>query len=435
MSKKLGDISFITKLAGFEHTEYIQDSCSHTKVNEDDVPLFIGRTIRDGKIDTHFDWYIPLKLSQLLERSQLRKKCLVLPYVGTLGDLAIFDGHYAAHLGSNVAKIELNDNCGYSEEYIYYFLKSPYGQKLLLRYMQGGLQKNITMGAIRDVELPDLSVDDQKCITNVLSLIDHQIENNNAICAELEAMAKLLYDYWFVQFDFPDENGKPYKSSGGKMVWSEELKREIPERWEYRPFADCIQSINTGLNPRDNFKLNTGGNIRYLTVKNLTTQGVIDFSSCDYIDEDARSIVHRRSDVAVGDILFASIAPLGRCYLISEPPKDWDINESVFSIRPNYQRTTSQFLYMTFMSEAFIKKATNSSTGSVFKGIRINDLLSTMTLLPPIDLLLAFDKKVNELFAMKANCAAENTNLVSLRDFLLPLLMNGQVTFKEADCH
>jgi type I restriction enzyme S subunit len=82
---------------------------------------------------------------------------------------------------------------------------------------------------------------------------------------------------------------------------------------------------------------------------------------------------------------------------------------------------------MTFMSEAFIKKATNSSTGSVFKGIRINDLLSTMTLLPPIDLLLAFDKKVNELFAMKANCAAENTNLVSLRDFLLPLLMNGQV--------
>lgn len=322
-------------------------------------------------------------------------------------------------------------------DYFYYCLTNQSFLNVLQMRAENriGSFPQITFELLSEYSFPIPSLEEQRQIVHVLSTIDDKIANNNAICAEVEAMAKLLYDYWFVQFDFPDENGKPYKSSGGKMVWSEELKREIPEGWEYGPFADCIQSINTGLNPRDNFKLNTGGSIRYLTVKNLTTQGVIDFSSCDYIDEDARSIVHRRSDIAVGDILFASIAPLGRCYLISEPPKDWDINESVFSIRPNFQRTTSQFLYMTFMSEAFIKKATNSSTGSVFKGIRINDLLSTMALLPPIDLLHVFDKKVNELFAMKSNCAAENTNLVSLRDFLLPLLMNGQVTFKEADCH
>lgn len=329
---------------------------------------------------------------------------------------------------------------GVTRDYLFYQIK--FLRKYLVNQGNGSIFTNLKTDILKEFpiiipidERGNIDTAKQNRLATVLTTIDDKIENNNAICAELEAMAKLLYDYWFVQFDFPDENGKPYKSSGGKMVWSEELKREIPEGWEHRSFADCIQSINTGLNPRDNFKLNTGGTIRYLTVKNLTTQGVIDFASCDYIDEDARSIVHRRSDIAVGDILFASIAPLGRCYLISEPPKDWDINESVFSIRPNYQRTTSQFLYMTFMSEAFIKKATNSSTGSVFKGIRINDLLSTMTLLPPIDLLLAFDKRVSELFAMKANCAAENTNLVSLRDFLLPLLMNGQVTFKEADCH
>ena len=86
-------------------------------------------------------------------------------------------------------------------------------------------------------------------------------------------MAKLLYDYWFVQFDFPDENGKPYKSSGGKMVWNEELKREIPAGWDVSSFEDCVSSVNTGLNPRDNFKLNIGGKIRYLTVKNLTKEG------------------------------------------------------------------------------------------------------------------------------------------------------------------
>lgn len=387
------------------------------------------RIVRVGNFSGKDEWYysdMELSADKYCENGDLLYKwaCNFGPEIWTQ-EKAIY--HY--HIWKIIPDANVID-----KDYLYYLLQFMTSKWLCAT--NGSTMVHITKETMeRNAITVPKDVNVQKQIASVLKRIDSKITLNNAICAELEAMAKLLYDYWFVQFDFQDETGKPYKSSGGKMVWSEDLKREIPEGWEYRPFADCIQSINTGLNPRDNFKLNTGGTIRYLTVKNLTTQGVIDFASCDYIDEDARSIVHRRSDIAVGDILFASIAPLGRCYLISEPPKDWDINESVFSIRPNYQLTTSQFLYMTFMSEAFIKKATNSSTGSVFKGIRINDLLSTMTLLPPIDLLLAFDKKVNELFAMKANCAAENTNLVSLRDFLLPLLMNGQVTFKEADCH
>lgn len=265
----------------------------------------------------------------------------------------------------------------------------------------------------------------------MLSDIDAKIDNNNAIAAELEGMAKDLYDYWFVQFDFPDENGKPYKSSGGKMVWNEELKREIPEGWEVASLSKCIQSINTGLNPRDNFKLNTGGTVRYITVKNLTTNGSIDFSSCDFIDNKARDIVHQRSDISKGDILFASIAPLGRCFLIDESPENWDINESVFSIRPNYANVTSLFLYMTFMGETFIKTATNSSTGSVFKGIRINDLLNMKTIIPALPVLKSFDKQMNPMFAMKSKCSNEILELASLRDFLLPMLMNGQVSVRE----
>ena len=210
MSKCLGEIAYITKLAGFEHTNYIQGHCTHTKANETDVPLFIGKTVRDGKIDTDFDWYIPKSISDGLERSKLTKKCLVLPYVGTLGDMAIFDGSYPAHLGSNIAKIELNQDCGYSEEYIYYFLKSPYGQSLLLRDMQGAVQKNITMEAIRKVELPNISIEYQAKVVSALKMLDDKIENNNAVNTELEAMAKTIYDYWFLQFEFPDENGKPY---------------------------------------------------------------------------------------------------------------------------------------------------------------------------------------------------------------------------------
>lgn len=296
----------------------------------------------------------------------------------------------------------------------------------------GSTMDSLNTDILKNIRIPYLHLNEQIRIVSLLSDIDAKIDNNNAIAAELENMAKDLYDYWFVQFDFPDENGKPYKSSGGKMVWNEELKREIPEGWEVASFSKCIQSINTGLNPRDNFKLNTGGTVRYITVKNLTTNGSIDFSSCDFIDNNARDIVHQRSDISKGDILFASIAPLGRCFLIDESPVNWDINESVFSIRPNYANVTSLFLYMTFMGETFIKTATNSSTGSVFKGIRINDLLNMKTIIPALPVLKSFDKQMNPMFAMKSKCSNEILELASLRDFLLPMLMNGQVKVKGA---
>ena len=311
--------------------------------------------------------------------------------------------------------------------YLLMVLRSTTTQKFISNYHVGIAIPHFKKEDLSKLLIPLPSMEYQKRIGDLYFDICEKEEHNNSICADLEAMAKLLYDYWFVQFDFPDENGKPYKSSGGKMVWNEELKREIPEGWEAGTFGDCIASINTGLNPRDNFKLNTGGTIRYLTVKNLTKEGTVDFSSCDCIDEEARAIVHRRSDIRIGDILFASIAPLGRCYVIKEDPKTWDINESVFSIRPNYKIATSNFLYMTFMSDSFVKKAEGSSTGSVFKGIRISELQDLKTIIPKKAVLDKFDDVVEKLFAAKSNAFNENMDLASLRDFLLPMLMNGQV--------
>lgn len=229
---------------------------------------------------------------------------------------------------------------------------------------------------------------------------------------------RLMFNYWFAQFEFPNKEGQPYKSSGGKMVWDGTLKQEIPEGWTVEPFQSCISSINTGLNPRKNFKLNSGGQIRYITVKNLTTDGTLDFASCDYIDETARTIVHKRSDIKIGDILFASISPLGRCFIIDKEPVDWDINESVFSIRPNYKIMTSNFLYMLFMSDWFIKKAEGSSTGSIFKGIRITELNSILTIVPPKYLLDKFDDEINKLLKMSDGCNVSDLRLKSLQDFI-----------------
>lgn len=277
-----------------------------------------------------------------------------------------------------------------------------------------------------DVYLPDY--DEQVRIGDMLYNIECKIQKNKEINDYLEEMAKTIYDYWFVQFDFPNENGKPYKSSGGKMVNSN--GHIIPESWTFCKVQDIISNICTGLNPRDNFKLGTG-DIKYITVKNLTPNGTLDFTGCDTIDESARTIVHNRSDIQIGDILFASIAPLGHCYLIQSEPTDWDINESVFSIRANTDIITPAFLYLYFMSDAFIKHATSSSTGSIFKGIRINTLLETELCVPPLSVILKFEERLASIFPLKSKNYEEIQRLSNLRDWLLPMLMNGQATIED----
>lgn len=312
-------------------------------------------------------------------------------------------------------------------KYLAFYLRSQLFRKAVTNnaFMTLRASFNEDIFSFLNLYLPEYK--EQVKIGDMLYSMEQKIQLNKRICAELEAMAKTLYNYWFTQFDFPDENGKPYRSSGGEMVWNDQLKREIPKRWEVRPLSHVISSINTGLNPRDNFILGNG-DIQYLTVKNLTTSGTIDFSGCDTVDEQAREIIHKRSDVSVGDILFASIAPLGRCYLIQNPPEKWDINESVFSIRRNASRVTSEFLYMYFMSDTFIKAATSSSTGSIFKGIRINTLLDIAAVIPPKDIVAAFTTQVKTLLALKEQKGTENRELTKLCDWLLPMLMNGQAT-------
>lgn len=311
--------------------------------------------------------------------------------------------------------------------YINVFMHTSLIQKYFANNASGSGQRySLSVETMERMPLFLPSLEEQKRIADLFTNLNRKIALNRQINTNLEALARQLYDYWFVQFDFPDANGKPYKSSGGKMTYNEKLKRHIPEGWEVKKLKDCIEHINTGLNPRDNFVF--GGDIRYITVKNLTTDGVVDFSNCDYINEEARIKVHRRSQIEVGDILYASICPLGRTYLITSYPKDWDINESVFSIRPNKKIISSEYLDLMLKDDYYIRKLTQSSTGSIFQGIRIHELETTYILVPKIEVINDFSKSVFPLISHKSKMVAEISSLTRQRDELLPLLMNGQVS-------
>ena len=316
----------------------------------------------------------------------------------------------------------------YSPYFLYYWLSTK--KKYLFSISSVTRTPILSKGVFEEIEIPSISRSEQDKIAKVLSVLDKKIKLNSEVNDNLAQQLRLLYDYWFTQFDFPDESGKPYRSSGGQMVWSDDAKKEIPASWSSTKISDAIEGVRTGLNPRDNFKLGSG-TIKHITVKNLRSDGILDFSGCDTIDETARAIVHRRSDVCTGDILFASIAPLGRCHLVQELPQDWDINESVFSIRCNKETVTPEYLYMHLQSEAFVKESTACSTGSVFKGIRINTLLDSRMLLPPMQVVEKFSQQTKPLFSLQYKLNKEIQALTQLRDWLLPMLMNGQATISD----
>ena len=179
--EKLDAHVFVTKLAGFEHSEYIQPNATRERVNPTDIPMVQGKNIRNGVFIKEYDWYIPENISRLLGRSVLNKECILIPYVGSnLGEVGIFYNHQKCHLASNVAKIELTDD-EYDLEYVKYYLQSPIGQQYLFREKQGSSQPNITMQSIRDTLIIKRNKSEQARIVKVLLTLDKKIESNNVI--------------------------------------------------------------------------------------------------------------------------------------------------------------------------------------------------------------------------------------------------------------
>ena len=389
------------------------------------TPVINVKNIGYGDIITAGLEYVGISTVERLAEHKLREGDIVFGRKGSVDrHCLITKGQDGWMQGSDCIRVRFTDSFVLPDFVSYYLLTDAVKAKINNSAV-GSTMASLNTDILGDIEINLPSHDEQSKIAATLSAIDRKIRNNNSINDYLEEMAKALYDYWFVQFDFPNENGKPYKSSVGKMVNAN--GHIIPEGWTFCKVQDIISNICTGLNPRDNFKLGTG-DIKYITVKNLTTNGTLDFTGCDTSDESARAIVHNRSDIQIGDILFASIAPLGRCYLIQSEPTDWDINESVFSIRANTDIVTPSFLYLYFMSDAFIKQATSNSTGSIFKGIRINTLLETELCVPPLSVILKFEERLASTFPLKSKNYEEIQRLSNLRDWLLPMLMNGQAT-------
>ena len=325
----------------------------------------------------------------------------------------------------NVALLKANPKKCIDREYLYYFLKQDsvfqYVDKLSAR--TGG-QTGVDLVSLNKypIRLPD-DVLDQRKLVSVLITLDAKIDCNNRINAELEAMAKTLYDYWFVQFDFPDASGKPYRSSGGKMVYNATLKREIPEGWREGTLDDLGRIVGGSTPSTEDPGNFTSHGTPWITPNDLSdNQGnkFISRGSQDVSDLGIKSASLKK--YPIGTVLLSSRAPIGYMAIART---ELTTNQGFKSFIPHDGYSTA-FIYYTVKGS--LKTITQYASGSTFKEVSAGVLKTVKIVLPDLNVVEQFTDSVTSIFKRQDVLEQENQQLAQLRDWLLPLLMNGQVT-------
>ena len=305
--------------------------------------------------------------------------------------------------------------------YLNALLHTDYAKKYFACNASGSGQRYaLSVEALNSFPVPIIPLREQKRIGEIFSALDKKIELNRQINQNLEAMAKQLYDYWFVQFDFPDGNGRPYKSSGGKMVWNEKLNREIPEGWEVRPINNRLE-IKSGF-PFKSDTYKTLGRYKIVTIKNVQ-DGELVTSGCDYIDE----IPSRASDyisLQIGDRLISLTGNCGRLCVVCE--ENLLLNQRVGLLYCD--ATYLEYFYNFLNSNAMRTVVDNLANGAAQANLSPVDLCKTDCFIPPKDILFIYNKKANTIRKTIIQNMREISLLTKQRDELLPLLMNGQVS-------
>jgi type I restriction enzyme S subunit len=304
-------------------------------------------------------------------------------------------------------------------KYLKYYLQSNIGQFEINKNTSGSTVFGISakMFDFIKINLPDY--DSQISIGDILYLIDSKIELNNRINAELEAMAKTLYDYWFVQFDFPDKNGKPYKTSGGKMVWNEELKREIPEGWEVKKIGKILKTSLGGTPSTKVKEYWENGKISWLNSGEIANFPIIDSE----LKITEAAIKNSATDLLPKGSVMLSITRHLRPSILGI---DACANQSVIGILEK-DDIKCYFLYPYLQNE--IPRLMEMRSGAQQPHINKEIVDESFILLPnnETEILKKYNAQAGHFYESIINKAFQNQKLTELRDWLLPMLMNGQV--------
>ena len=403
----------------------VYDAPHATPKPSDGGAIFLGikNITEDGTLDLSNIRYIAEDdFLEWTKRVLPKAGDIIFSYEATLNRYAIIPKGFRGCLGRRLGLIRTNDKKVDNRFLFYYFFSKDWRTTISQNILFGSTVNRIPVAKLPDFQIYLPSLETQKKIADVLSALDAKIELNNRINAELEAMAKTLYDYWFVQFDFPDENGKPYKSSGGKMVYNETLKQEIPKGWEVKKLINLCNKIGDGIHgtPKyvssSNYSFINGNNLKsgFITIDNETKR-ISENQYKRYYVELSNNTILLSINGTIGNLAlyYGENVMLGK-------------SAAYINCKDNNLPYCYQFLSMNNIQQTLW----NIATGSTIKNLSLDSLKRILIPCPGIHLINNFYRITKPIDAQKINLFRENQQLIQLRDWLLPMLMNGQVTVK-----
>lgn len=406
---KLGDLCRIASSKRIFESEYVDQG----------IPFIRGQEISDGSIldpKASFECYISQdRYEEIKEKyGKPSKGDILITAVGTIGNLCYLDKDIDFYFkdGNVIWFSEIIPSC--EGKFLFHFMKSSFFKNQLKYFMIGAVQKALTIDMLKKVDVPLPPLPEQKKIASVLSALDDKIALNKKMNQKLEAMAKRLYDYWFVQYDFPDKNGHPYKTTGGPMTYNPTLKHEIPVGWDDGVLSD-IANITMGQSP-DGASYNEDGEGM------IFYQGSTDFGMRFPTVRQYTTAPTRFAKK--GDILMSVRAPVGAVNIANT---DCCIGRGLSAL--NSKLGSLSHLY--FLIDVFKKTFENKNTvGTTFGSITKDELYTLPVVIPDKSVIEQFEKMAKPIFDRQMKLGEESNRLTALRDKLLPLLMNGQVVVK-----
>ncbi|MEX1029983.1 MAG: restriction endonuclease subunit S [Paenibacillaceae bacterium] len=313
-------------------------------------------------------------------------------------------------------------------DFIYYLSISPEIRNISIKSMTGttGRQRaQIDIIQNTMVSLPPIR--EQKSISSILSALDDKIELNNLMNKVLEQIAQAIFKQWFVDFEFPDDNGDPYKSSGGAMEWCEELERNIPRGWKITQLSEII-AVKDGTH--DSPKKSEIG-FPLITSKHLKLNR-IDFSDANLINEQDYIKINERSKVDRFDILISMIGTIGTLYLVQDRIIDFAI-KNIGLFKTSEKESIYEYVYLHLKSEFVTNHINERLAGSTQQYISLGELRKIPVIIPHDELLINFKCTVNCLISRINSNSLLNHTLTNLRDTILPKLMSGEIDVSQVE--
>ncbi len=305
--------------------------------------------------------------------------------------------------------------------YFYYCLTNQPFLDILQRRAENriGSFPQITFDLLSEYSFPIPPLKEQKSIANCIANLDSKITINRAINQNLEALAKQIYDYWFLQFDFPNKEGKPYKSSGGTMKKDSRTNRLLPENWDVKTIQEIESNIITGKTPSTSDETNFGGEIPFITIDDIRNAPYIYTTERTLTEKGANS--QRKKFLPVGSLCCSCIGTPGIIGFVGKRGQtNQQINSIVFE-----DNTNKEFLYFALKVHFQFAKA---KTGNILLNMSKEEFSEILVVYPHKDILKKFHDITSGIFSMINSNVKELNILTKQRDELLPLLMNGQVT-------